>query len=89
MRADSWVLTHLCQEGEKKMVGKMLSDSISTRIALWRTADLGVGNWWPEVDFLISTVRARLRVSLLPPAHEAGKHLGHFEVLFPPLGQCT
>lgn len=71
------------------MVEKILSNSIPNRTPLWRTVDLRVDTWWPEVDFLVSTGRARLRVSFLFPTREVGKHFDHFEVLFPPLGPCT
>lgn len=33
--------------------------------------------------------RVSLSAALLFPLHWVGKHSGHFEVLFPPLGQCT
>lgn len=80
---DSWVLAHCVKKVKKWQKGYCQ--------ILFPPGHPSGGQltWQWTTGGLISTEIAHLRVSLLSPTCEAGKHFDHSEVLFPPLGQCT
>lgn len=72
------------------MTEKLFLDPFSTNTHPWRTGTgLGRDRRSTEVHSPTSAGEGELSASLLFALHGVGKHSDHFEVLFPPLEQCT